>query len=178
MEKIVLMPYTRRDGIPTFRNSELAAFFDRMEEDGWLRGYVHDQTITDRDAFVYHITQGNCMFWCAYVGTDPVGVFWLNRFEGRNARGHFVFLKDVWGTDIPIRVGREIIQLWVETEYKGSTLFDTVIGVMPETNPHAISYIERLGGKSLGKVYNYFRDENDECVAGVFIYFTKGCLKQ
>lgn len=178
MSKITLMPYTTKDGMPTFRDSELIAFYHQMLTDGWLVDYIHDQSIRSSEDFLQHIKSGACMFWAAYVDGDPAAVFWVNRFEGRNVRGHFAFFKKYWGTEIPLQIGKEIIQLWVENEYEGSTLFDVVIGVMPKTNRHAIQYIDRLGGQYLGTVPNYFRDRNDKLVDGVFIYFTKGSLKQ
>ena len=148
MDSITLMPYTTRDGIPTFRNSELANIYARVFKEGWGLTMFDDGWCNKAQDWVEHITSPVVMFWGVYHEQELMGFFYINRIEKTYGHLHFGFFKAWWGKYPEIMAaGKKALSLLLVQEYNGKPLFELLLGMYPAWNKHLLAYIKRHGAK-------------------------------
>ena len=104
-----VIPYTEIDGIPTFKDSDVKGFYDRIAKDGLVEFIFHDGYIQTSDDFLMMMKGAGAALYVAYYENDPVGVGWLTHFEAksRSCRAHFTTFSEVWNKDT-VSIGREV----------------------------------------------------------------------
>ena len=178
MEKISFMPYTKRDGVPTFRDSEIAKMHDRAFEEGWGEQMFHDGTIQDADHFAQYITGPGVLFWGVYLKEELIGFFYVNRIEITNAHLHFAFFKRWWATPESIEAGRQALRLLLVDEYSGQPMFDLIIGVYPSWNKHVLAYVHRFGAHTVTEIpHLMWSEKKGKSVEGTIVSITRGDLE-
>lgn len=106
-----------------------------------------------------------------FVGTDPVGVAWLNNCNGGRAFAHFLFLKKAWG-EIAGQAGKIGLDYWFSFKVGDEPLFDVILGLIPSDNKRAVRYARRLGFSVLGDVPKMFRFD-DVPHSGTVVYLAR-----
>ena len=167
MTDFTIMPYTKIDGIPTFKDSQLIGMYDRIVDEE--KGYVFsDGTINDGNAFVEMAKRPDTSFYAVYQGETIVLVVWLNRFEGAMARMNWCSFKSV-SFETKLEAGRYVIKTLTDK------VVDLLVGYTPASNKGAIKAAELCGGKILGTVPNLVWNEQEQkSKEGVIIYYEKG----
>jgi len=178
-DKITFLPYTKRDGIPTFRNSEIKDMYLRAIREGWHDQIFHDGSITNADAFVQYITGTGVLFWGIYHENDLMGFVWANRIEKTHCYCHFGFFKKWWGRDsILTRTGKQFMDMLLIQKYPKETMFDLVLGMYPSTNTHVTAFMKRLGARQFVEIPNLIYDNvNDKSIDGTIVVTTREDLK-
>lgn len=146
------MPYTKKDGVPTFRNSEMANMYNRAFEEGWGEQMFHDGAIQNVQQFVQYTTGPGVLFWGVYFKEELIGFFYLNRIEKTNAHLHFAFFKKWWATAESIQAGQQALRLLLTDEYNGQPMFDLILGVYPSWNKHVLAYVHRFGAHTVTEI--------------------------
>lgn len=162
--------YVKVDGVPTFRDSDLAKFYDRICEQEIDQLVFHDGSIITKQEWVESVKSNGTLFWAVYTSAfvDPVGLIWVNRMEKTSCEGHFVFFKEHWGTDIPKNAGRKFLTMIVKH-------FPVVMGVIPSWNKCAIKYCLDIGMTKLGKIPNgLYCQSKGKPIEATVLYYAAG----
>ncbi len=178
---IRLVPYCSLDGIPTFRDSELATFFYWMEQEGSLPKVFYDGTVTTREEFLSFCHNPKNTFW--FLLNEDSGNYiafcWVNSIEGRSARIHFCTFRRNVTPRLNIDAGHTTIKtiLWIKKNDK--FLLDCLIGVVPTTNRTACRFIKSIGAIKVGVVpqmlWNAWSGDNMDAL---ITYFTRESHKE
>ena len=179
MNSITLMPYTKVDGVPTFRDSEIEDVYSRVCREGWGDKMWHDGTLNSPQEFLAHIKSNSTMFWGVYHENELMGFFWVNRIYMTHAFLHFAFFKKWWGRYPEIMsAGKKALELLLVEEFNGKPLFDLILGMYPSWNKHVLSYVLRHGAKVAESIPNLVWSKRDgKSVEGVIVSIVKGDIK-
>lgn len=170
-----ILPYTRVDGIPTFKDSDLMEMFDKVERDGTVGAIFFDGSVKTRQEFATMMKQPGVRFFGVYVhsSTTPVGFIWLDMFMQKTARGHFCAFSEYWGD--AYKIGHEVlVQLLTMKDKEGNYVLDAIYGFTPEDNELALAALQAAGFRVAGVLPNAFYYESDkESHAGVMMYYNR-----
>jgi len=174
-EPVMVIPYCLIDGVPTFRDSEVRAFYDRIERDGLKDIVFMHGDIQDRDAFLREMKRpGGSRLYVVAVGELQVGILWLNRFEGKTCRVHFTSFSEAWSMDT-VAIGRDAIrQIMYMPNDAGEYVFDVLLGLTPSRNIRALRWLEKVGLELVGVIPASMWDAKaGESVDGTLMYLTR-----
>lgn len=179
MKEITLMPYTKRDGIPTFRNSEITNIYSRVIEEGWGVAMFDDGYINDAQDFSRYITSPNVMFWGVYYEEELIGFCYVNRIEKTYAHLHFGFFKKWWGrSEVINAAGQQALEMLLIKEYEGKPMFELLIGVYPSWNVHVLAYVHKFGAHTVTTVPHLVWSESQgKSVEGTIVSITREDLE-
>lgn len=178
MSEIVIMPYTTRDGIPTFRTSEIIKLYNKAFLEGWGDTLFSSGELNSPERFHKYVTSSHILFYGIFYGSDLVGFFWLNRIEQTSAYIHTGFFKQWQGTDITIRSGRIALAMLLKGSDDYKPLFDLILTLPPVSNKRAIKYAEKIGFKRVGEIPHRLWDKKkNKSVPGVLLRCTREDLK-
>lgn len=160
---IRIMPYTKLDGIPTFKDSVIMGIYDRIIKEG--KEYVfQDGTIPDREVFLLTMKSPQTFLYVGYEDNELALIIWLNRFEGAMARLNWCAFDGVSLRD-KIKIAKNLLESLTLS-------FDLLIGYTPASNKAAIKFVKVCGGKVVGTVPDLiWNEEKQESEAGVISYF-------
>lgn len=168
-----IVPYTTVDGVPTFKDSEIAVLWDRIWEEGVGNSVFFDGTIKDRDHFIDLMAGNNNFLYLIYYHAELVAMFWINRIEKTHCYCHFTCFKNVWGTQIAIDAGKIGIDCCLNI-----LGFDVVLGLLPAKNRRALRYLEKVGLKVVGTIPNILWDNMEKrSIAGILVRMTREDLE-
>ena len=157
-----VIPYTEIDGIPTFKDSDVKGFYDRIAKDGLVEFIFHDGYIQTSDDFLMMMKGAGAALYVAYYENDPVGVGWLTHFEAksRSCRAHFTTFSEVWNKDT-VSIGREVFNQMLHMTVPGTDeyVFDVFLGLVPSVNVRAVKWLNKVGLVTVGEIPNALWDE-------------------
>jgi hypothetical protein len=109
----------------------------------------------------------------AFRGTEPLGFGWLNGISHNRAFAHFCMLNAAHGR-AAFRTMKLFFSYWMGMRSGGEPIFDTLLGVVPETNERAIRFVERCGCVRVGVIPQMMRDVySGEPVSAVVLYYSR-----
>jgi len=150
---IDIIPYTKVDGIRTFKDSYVRSLYDRVLAEGYSNVF-RDGSIRDSQEFLISMQRDDCILYVIFYDDKLAAIAWVNRFEQRTARYHFCIFKSI-KTEEKIACGTQALkELINQKTTDGSFLFDAFIGYLPSDNKLALSYVLACGAKSAGVVPN------------------------
>jgi len=153
---IKILPYMRLDGIPTFRDSELIAMFNRMVSDGTIGTVFPDGSVSTHDQFIDFIKGPNKLVLVAKVDGIPAMWAWIDMAELDMARAHFCVFSDHWGKD-SVAVGTEMTKK--AKEIMGVSI---LVGFVSSKNKKAINFAKQCGFKESGELPAGWMDAGGE----------------
>ena len=148
MERIEIIPYIHIDGVPTFKDSDIMSFYDRMVKDGTADDVFQDGSIRSAENFLDAMKGPNNFLIVGHWQCEPAGVMWANRFQSKFAQNHFCAFSEFWGNpNILLQCGRygSLYML----EHLG---LDMIMGLVPSYNKRAIKIVVASGGKIIGEL--------------------------
>ena len=163
-EQIKIIPYMTVDGVPTFKDSDIIEFYNRMVKDKTAELVFQDGSISSADEFLNTMRGPGCFLAVVYWQGEPVALGWANRFQGKVAQVHFCTFSEFWGERpiIPECGRRTCIYLMDALELDG------LFGLVPEKNKKAIAVTVEAGGKIIGKLpmgsYNKYTGKSETAV--------------
>ena len=166
---IHIVPFCEIDGIRTFADSEILDIYNRMKANNTVDGVFLDEQITTATDFLRAMKYGENHLYLVLDDERVVAFFWLNRFEGKTARLHFVFL-DLDRKD-KVDIGKQCVgEIMALTDNTNEYVFDMLIGVTPIANEPACRYVQAVGLKKIGVlpfgVYNRFTRKSEAAMIG------------
>ena len=156
---------------------QLMQFWGLAQAEGRSRAVSYCLPPQDGEGFCRWMRQDGVHPWLILFREQPCGLFFLTDMQGKAAQCHFCTLP--MGTQrtegrLPVARGAGLFALgaalWEETET--SYRLDTLIGVTPVCNKHAVKYVQSLGGRACGVVpgmcWYYETNENVPGLVTVF----------
>ncbi|MCK4819084.1 hypothetical protein KA005_25145 [bacterium] len=179
MKEIALIPYIKRDGIPTFRNSEIRDIYTRVKAEGWVKVIFDDGYITNAEDFERYITSPDVLFWGVYYGEELIGFCYVNRIEKTHAYLHFGFFKKWWGrSEVINEAGRQGLEILLVKDYEGKPMFELLMGMYPSWNVHVLAYVHKFGAHTVTKVPHLIWSESQgKSVEGTIVSITREDLE-
>lgn len=171
---IELRPYASHDGIPTFRDSDIKSFYDRMVSDGTVDMVLYDGVINSTDEFLHFIKYQVPYFFVVYKDNETMGITWLNNIELKRAHFHFCGFSASWG-ESAVDIARETVDtLIMRKDGTGDYIFNVFIGIVPSFNQRAIDFLEECGGNIVGEIpYSIWSHKNQKSMPGTLIYYVR-----
>ena len=187
--KAKLIPYTKVDGIPTFRDSEILSLYDEMVSDGVSETVFADGEINSREDWLRSMTGGNNKLYVMKIvdgrdsgtGHDTGGiadgsaalVLWLNGFEGKVARMHWSCFKKFWNNG-SVEMMRFALGEIMGLENHQGYFFDVLIGLVAVTNPRAIEFSRKCGAVAETVIpHALYSRKDSKSVDAMLVYYTR-----
>ncbi len=166
MSKYTLYPYDGKDNV----NTEVWAYlWIKMEEQGLTDVVFSHGEMKSVFDFIAMMKSGKILPVLTYDTSTgvPVAFGWLSHMELSLGFGHFVFLRELWGTGACAEIHRDIFDYWFNT--LGLNL---ILGLIPSFNTHAIKFAADLGSVILGPI-PHLVNVGGSGAPGVLGYITK-----
>ena len=151
-----VVPYCLVDGMPTFRDSDLATLYDRQVRDG--NGY--GEMAGGFRQFLGEVRDRSRLLYVVLVGGVPGGMLALTHFQERFAQAHLTVFREFWGRAFQPH-GREAVRTVLEgLDGRGNPVWDGFLALIPEQNRLAVAYARRCGFQNVGVVPFGWHDRN------------------
>lgn len=154
------LDWRRRDVGP-----EMEWAYGRMVRDGTFKRVFYDGLTRDLDSFKKDLCRTGSLPFLIFYRKEPCGLVWLNNFEGKSARGHFVFFREVWGEGRSAYIGRKALRQLLNMRDEEGHLFDVIIGLVPKSNvlgwKTAVKSGFRLVGEIPNGVWRHYRQQTE-----------------
>ncbi|EPR42717.1 hypothetical protein dsx2_2634 [Desulfovibrio sp. X2] len=125
--------------------------WDMLERDGLVPSVFYEGDIRDAETFDAAM-RSRAQLYVGYPGGGdwlPAAMSWLTDQAGRAVRIHFCFFRHGRRHALPLaRLFLESLLAWPCRD--GRPLYQTVYGMLPESNAPALSFGRRLGFQTLG----------------------------
>lgn len=155
---LMLLPYDPRVGVIT--EDVLIGLYKRLKEEGLWEIVFHEDTGVTLLKFMNFFSSGSALLQILAISdgstiVDFAGMSWIadiNVCSGVLTRGvgSFVFFKEYQKPHFTDQFGEMILEYWI-----CHLKINTILGVTPEGNRAAISYVKRLGLKEVGRLPEY-----------------------
>ncbi|MBC2712860.1 MAG: hypothetical protein HGJ94_18280 [Desulfosarcina sp.] len=168
-----ILPYTHIDGIPTFKDSDLASFYDQMVDDGTADSVFSDGTILSGDDFVRAMKDHGTVLVVIHSDGKPAGIAWINRIDETQRRAwiHFALFSNGWGAG-SVALGRKMAGYFLDIKRDGAPVFEYFIGICPSSNQLAINFMLRCGGGIVGEIpMGCWNHAQQRSFPGTMIYY-------
>lgn len=168
--KCKIIPYVRSDGIPTFRDSDIMGFYDRMAQERTADVVFHDGSIQSREQFLGAMSGPNNFLIVVYWEDQVSAIMWANRFQDKWAQNHFCCFNNVWGNHKIIHEMGRVACLYLLDKLG----LDCLFSMIPEKNKAALASAIGAGATVVGKVpYGAYNYKDNKSESAVFISYTR-----
>lgn len=166
--KTTAMPYAHYDGIPTLRDSDIVALWERMREDGTTDIVFYDGIIDDQYKFLAYMKSSRVQLFIGKIEGKTMGFGWLSHIEAKMARIHFCVFKRFWGAGVHSIVNR------FASDILRQTGLDIIMGIIPSWNVKATKYVEKCGYTILGEMPFGCVDKHGNSHPATIVYYERG----
>jgi len=167
MPKYTIMPYTKIDGIPTIRDSQIADIYNKIFEDGIQDSFFYDGEVGSTAEWVHFIKSGKVILWQLFCDDVPMGFCYFSEYTQASANCHFLVYKEFWGSGDALPAGKNAMT-------EALKIFSTITGMCPTTNRFAVRYLQNVGLKIIYDVPNALWSEKEgKAINGTLLYITR-----
>ena len=162
MHHPTILPYCHLDGIPTLKDSELAALYARQEGDGG----EYSRLAGGGGQFVREVKDRSRLLYVVLVDGQAGGMLSLTHFQARFAFAHLVVFREFWGRKFwPL--GRQAVHSVLQgRDQSGGPVWDGFVGLIPQKNRPALAYARYCGFKETGVLpFGYIDTQNNSAPA-------------
>jgi len=165
----MILPYCKIDGVPTLKDSDLAALFLQMQADDTVDQVFYEGDIRTPEDFVRMVHTPDTKF---FVLTNPdtattIGFCWLNQLERVTCQGHWVIFKSALSATSLDLLADAVQELLQKLSFIGFT------GIIPTTNVGGNKVMKHTGMTLLGTIPNFVKLHTGEIVDGNVYYITR-----
>jgi hypothetical protein len=152
-----LIPYAVADGVPSFRDSEIRGWYERLEAEGLARWVFFDAKQLSGDDLLRLVKKpGNFTFTVWTEGEhwrpEMAAFFWMHHFIGTTVFLHHVVFRKFHGTQA-VAIGKFVL-----AEVTRMGFCESVMGITPANNRLAVRFAKSIGMQRLGVVPRIFYD--------------------
>lgn len=178
-EDFKILIYDHFNGIPTFKDSDILDFYNRIVDNDLDQFMFSDGTIEDGNKFLNLVSKNQILLFVLMYKKEYVGVVWLNRFQGKKAQFHYCAFKEFHGHKELKDIGTETLKRVLNWKYNnGEFLVDVVIGYVPITNKAANTYTKKIGGIKVGIIpHSRWNKQKAETEDTILYYVTRESIK-
>lgn len=153
---------------------------EKMVQEGLFGAVFHDGSVQTLEEMQDYMLRPGQMPFAVFADSGELAAFvWLNRYEWRSARGHFVFFKKFWGRAQSVHLGRSIFEYLLQLKDAEGYLFDVLIGITPQNKPLAWRRAIECGARLIGTIPHYcFMAATGDSMDAVAVAVTRESLRR
>lgn len=180
MKDVKVDLYTRIDGIPTFKNSDIFGIYNKIVEQNLDSLVFSDGTINSGRDFLNMLYTTNTILFVITYKNKKVGITWLNRFQGKKAQIHFCFFKEMHGRPKLIQIGEFALNKILNWKYSDNNEYfvDVLIGYIPVWNKAANKFMTKINATKVGIIPNSKWHSIEGSEHAIFYYATRESIKE
>lgn len=153
---IQLLPYSKLNGEWSISDEALADAFYKTGD--LIKSIFWSGKITTPEEFIrYFKSPGNLPVF-VFKDSSPCGYAWINSIGLGHACSHFNVFPEFWGSEHKKEIFESVIDYWFGFKDEKGHLFETLIGMIPKFNTHALNYVKENGFKVVGEIPNMVTD--------------------
>ena len=140
------------DGLdPDLAREICRQLWDMLEDDGLAAEVFYEGDVADEATFEAAMLRPETALYAGWHegSSRPAGFAWLTDQAGKAVRIHFCFFRDMRRHALPLARAFVRYLLTAQTE-QGRPFFETVYGMLPESNHAAIRLGRKLGFRAIG----------------------------
>lgn len=153
----MIIPYAKVGDAWSLPDELIELSFNRMVRDGTLKTVFWDGKITNYEQLLGHFRKPSNLPVFIFDNNELVAFAWLNSIGHNFAFSHFCTFREIWGKDKSHLID-ELFDYWFSFSYENGYLFDVLIGMVPETNVHALKFLDECGYKVVGPIPGLIND--------------------
>lgn len=177
--RTVLREYVVHDGVPTFRNSELIALFQRAKDERLfpLVFYSVDPNVpADAILPMFRASSGRRLF-VIHHHDRLAGWVWLDDFANTTARGHFCFLRWISKERRSLDLGRDVVRGLLQCRNRHGDELRVIRAEIPAFNRPGIAFLKGIGMQEVGRIPGAaLRFSSKAYYPMVYLFLTKAML--
>jgi hypothetical protein len=148
---IQVIGYAEINGVRTFPDAVITAFYQQMVKEGTLEIVFSDGSIESAEQFLQFAKRPENILALAVVDNQIMCMAWLNGCFKNHAFTHYAMLKAAWGKHTDA-IAKAYFDYWFSFESEGKPLIDILLGQTPEWNRKGIKFLQRIGWTVLGTI--------------------------
>lgn len=157
-----ILPYTKVDGVPTLRDSDLVRLYLQMADEGRLEWAFYDGSVQSADDFLY-FAKSTHLYLFLNSDEEYLGFFWVTDLTPISCKVHFCMLA---------KAGKQVLKLGrMGLEFLGEH-FKVIEGVTPVKNILACKFIQKVGMIPIGvmpdRIYNFYADNTEDALISYY----------
>jgi hypothetical protein len=155
---IQLFPYSKVEGVWSLPDEALADAFYKTADQGSINEIFWDGKIQSPEEFINYFKSPRNLPVFVFKDTVPCGYAWINNIGMSHAHSHFCVFKEFWGSEHKKEIFESVMTYWFGFKDGDRNLFETLIGMIPKFNTHAMRYVKENGFKLVGEIPNMVND--------------------
>ncbi len=136
---------------PALAREVCRQLWDQLEDDGLVTQVFYEGDVADAETFAAMMLSPSTALYAGWPegSNRPAGFAWLTDQAGKAVRIHFCFFRDMRRHALPL--ARAFLRFLLTTDdEQGRPYFETVYGMLPESNHAAIRFGRKLGFRAIG----------------------------
>lgn len=166
---IQLLPYSKIDGRWSLPDEALEDAFYRTGD--LIKSIFWSGKVTTPQEFIKYFQSPNNLPVFVFKDAKPCGYAWINNIGMGHACSHFNVFQEFWGSGDKREIFESVMDYWFGFKDGNGYLFDTLIGMIPKFNSHAIRYVQENGFKLVGEIPNMVNDRFNNRRSSIVILY-------
>lgn len=155
---IALLPYAKVNEEWTIPEDALEEAFRRTQSQGSIESIFWDGKVQCSEEFIHYFRSPRNLAVFVFKDGLPCGYAWINNIGMGHASSHFCVFKEFWGSEHKKEIFESVMNYWFSFIDGDKPLFDTLLGMIPKFNKHAIKYAKENGFNLVGEIPNMVND--------------------
>jgi RimJ/RimL family protein N-acetyltransferase len=155
---IQLLPYSMVDGSWSIPDEGMIDAFFKASEQESIKSIFWDGKVKTAEDFINYFKSPRNLPVFVFKDNKACGFAWINNVSMGHASSHFCVFREFWGSKHKKEIFESVMDYWFGFKGENGFLFDTLIGMIPKFNTHAIKYVEDNGFKLVGEIPNMVND--------------------
>lgn len=128
----------------------LCHVFSRLKDEKTFSTVYSDGTVSSENEFIRDVLRPGSLPFLVFWEGKEAAFCWLNTFEGRSARMHFVLFRSSWGRKTSRELCRSTMEYLLTLKDGRGYLFDVIVGYTPQSNALAWKLTLDCGAVDVG----------------------------
>jgi len=177
VDSIKIVPYLKKDGVPTFLDSEIFFLWEKAVSEKAMDYMFLDRKTVSPQFFLEYIQGFDINFFVVFADKEMVAFILMTNILYGKAELHF-FSYNNCQREKALEVSRYCLKYLINIKLTESTyLYDVIIGITPVKNVFACILSKKAGMKVVGRIPKYLyniKTKQQEDV--MYQYYSRGLL--
>lgn len=166
---IQIVPFSKVDGSWALPDEALRCAFHKTGDS--IKSIFWDGKVKSHEDFIDYFKSPRNLPVFVFIDSAPCGYAWINNIGMGHACSHFCVFKEFWGSDHKKEIFESVMSYWFGFKDSNGYLFDTLIGMIPKFNTHAINYVQENGFNLVGEIPNMVNDVFNNRKSPICIFY-------
>ncbi len=168
---IFLAPYAKVNGEWSIPDEALEEAFNRTLAQDSLKSIFWDGKVQSAEEFIHYFQCPRNLPVFVFKDGIPCGYAWINSISMGSASSHFCVFKEFWGSEYKSEIFESVMNYWFSFTDGDKPLFDTLLGMIPKFNKHALKYAKENGFNLVGEIPNMVNDIFNKRKSPIVIFY-------